>query len=1205
MDRELSLRARLTPEALWQFVEHSTDVLSVQDATSHWLYLSPAARDVLGHDPASLVGHSPFEFIHPEDLCASHERRTRLLGGEPCPALRLRFRRDDGSYTWVEVSNSVIRDEAGHVAGIHANVRDVNRQVELERTLAHRQRELEAAQRLASVGSWEWNPVTGEVLWSEELFRMFGDDPSQPPPTLSELLDRAVPETAAAFRTAIARTLDTGEPYDFEVERRVPHGARWVAIRGEAVRDPAGRITGLRGTVMDITATKQAERALRRHEAEFEEAQRIAAIGSWDWFPETDTLAMSPMMYRLVARKPEQGSPARAERQRHYTPDSWAKLRRVVRRTLDTGDPYELDLEVVREDGEHRWMTARGEAVYDVAGKLLHLRGTLQDITERVTAEAALRESEERYRSVVNSMAEGVMLMDMDATVVAVSKRAADILGLSIDQALGRSLRDPRWRTMFEDGTPFPPHEFPAMRTLRTGETCSDVIMGLRLPDDTERWISINSEPLLLNGTISGVVCSFIDITEKRAAREQAREQAQFTELMVRIVGQLARAGADTVDEAIVDALRAFAAFVRVDHAFIALLLDAGLHYGVSHEWCAAGVEPIAHRYQWVPVGESARHTLNDEPIVWQTLADVPAARERTVLEQEGARSVLRVPLGGADGVRGAVVLHQHREVRPWAAHDELRARMVAGSIAGVLDRVRSERARRQSEERYRLIADNTEDVIWLYNLSDHRLEYVSPSVERLAGVPVAEAIRRPLRDLIEPATFDALMHTLRERVRAVERGDASARVSTHLVDTKRADGSLVPTEVVATLIQNAAGAVTHVQGVSRDISRRQMLEQQLIQAQKLESIGRLAGGVAHDFNNMLGVIVGQVELALEDLGDQGGSVAVALEEISSAAHRSANLTRQLLAFARRQTIAPKILNLNEAVSGMLTMLRRLIGEDVTLDWQPDATLWPAKIDPTQLDQVLANIAVNARDAMAGTGHLSISTRNLVVDEALAARHVDVTPGEYVELRVADTGVGIAPEVLEHVFEPFFTTKESGKGTGLGLSTVYGIVRQNGGFVYAESQVGAGTTFRIWLPRREAGRQETTSKRVPAPAGSGTVLVVEDERAILNLATIVLTRLGYEVLSAATPAAAVALFEQRDGHIDLVISDVVMPEMNGLELIERLQARNPQIKHLFISGYTADIVEQRGGLSDGMRMLQKPFTTAALGQAVRDALLDR
>ncbi|NLI82893.1 MAG: PAS domain S-box protein [Deltaproteobacteria bacterium] len=383
----------------------------------------------------------------------------------------------------------------------------------------------------------------------------------------------------------------------------------------------------------------------------------------------------------------------------------------------------------------------------------------------------------------------------------------------------------------------------------------------------------------------------------------------------------------------------------------------------------------------------------------------------------------------------------------------------------------------------------------------------------------------------------------------------------------------------------------------------RARLQEQLAEAHRIEAIGRLAGGVAHDFNNMLGVILGHTELAMGRI-DPSQPICGDLRQIQRAAQRSAELTRQLLAFARKQTVSPKVLQLNKTVTGSLKMLRRLMGEDIELAWIPARDLWTVRMDPAQVDQLLANLCVNARDAITEGGRVTIETGNVTFDETYCKEHAGFFPGDYVLLAVSDNGCGMSREVLERLFEPFFTTKEIGKGTGLGLSTIYGIVKQNNGFINVYSEPGRGSTFRIYLPRHmgEPVHGGEGLPEEPPRSGQETVLLVEDEQSILNLAKLMLEKLGYRVLAAGTPSEAMRLASAYSGEIHLLMTDVVMPEMNGKELAERVLSFHPGLKCLFMSGYTTNVIAHHGVLDEGVHFVQKPFSMKELAGAVRSAL---
>ena len=390
---------------------------------------------------------------------------------------------------------------------------------------------------------------------------------------------------------------------------------------------------------------------------------------------------------------------------------------------------------------------------------------------------------------------------------------------------------------------------------------------------------------------------------------------------------------------------------------------------------------------------------------------------------------------------------------------------------------------------------------------------------------------------------------------------------------------------------------------IFKDITDLMLMEEQYRQAQKMESVGRLAGGVAHDFNNALSVIMSTTELVIDDVAPTG-QLREDLDEILMAGKRAADITRQLLAFARKQTISPKVLDLNENVESMLKMLRRLIGEDIELAWRPRSTQWSVKMDPSQIDQILANLCVNARDAIEGVGEISIKTIAITLDDTYCAGHKGFVPGEFVLLTVSDNGCGMNKEILDNIFEPFFTTKDVGKGTGLGLSTVYGIVKQNNGFINVYSEPDIGTTIQIYLPRHGAKAEKIhaeNTEEIPTSQGE-TVLVVEDDPSILKIMQKILKGLGYKVLTSTTPEKVMDMLQEQTSDIYLLITDVIMPKMNGRDLAEQLQSIYPDLKCVFMSGYTANAIVRQGVLDEGINFIQKPFSRKKLAEIVRKVL---
>jgi PAS domain S-box-containing protein len=476
-------------------------------------------------------------------------------------------------------------------------------------------------------------------------------------------------------------------------------------------------------------------------------------------------------------------------------------------------------------------------------------------------------------------------------------------------------------------------------------------------------------------------------------------------------------------------------------------------------------------------------------------------------------------------------------------------------------------------------------------------ITFINPEFTRLYGYTEQEVVGKTTPRVLKsgsksPEEYASFWKTILDK-----------RVAKEEWVNKTKDGRLVTIENAANPILDEHGGITGFLAIQRDITERKVMEEQLRQSQKMEAVGQLAGGVAHDFNNLLTVITGYSQLLLDRLRSDD-PLRAHVTEIKNAGDMAAQLTQQLLAFSRRQVLAPQIVDLKTVIANVEKMLRRMIGEDIALDIVPGPDVGPVKADPWQIEQVLLNLAVNARDAMPQGGKLTFEIADIELDEAFTQRHAGSTPGPFVVLTVSDSGCGMDEQTKAHIFEPFFTTKEKGKGTGLGLAMVYGIVKQSGGYIVVQSELGKGTTFKIYLPRvnEPVAVAEPHKARVKPERGCETVLLVEDEPGLRDLARTILEVSGYTVLDARSGNEALLKCKTHKGPIHLIVTDVVMPEMNGRELAERLAALHRKMKVLYMSGYTGDAIVKRGALEPGVAFLQKPFEPDALVHKVREVL---
>ncbi len=814
--------------------------------------------------------------------------------------------------------------------------------------------------------------------------------------------------------------------------------------------------------------------------------------------------------------------------------------------------------------------------------------------TEIPLAIRSLAKTEQMLASILKSAPSGIGMVE-NRVIVQINDYILELTGYSREELIGKSTRMlyPTQEEFNSVGQ--------AKNRQTSGQGTGAVETRWLRKDGSIRHVLLSSTPLDPKDLSLGATFTVFDITDRKQAEADLASRSRWF-----MIG--------------------LAAFIFVLLALVARLVTSLLQRNIAvaalktqKERSANIVEgTAAGTWEWnVQTGEAifnerfvgmAGYTLEElSPVsieTWKYLAhpdDLKASEEALAGHLRGEQEMYQIEcrIRHKDGHLAWVL--DRGKVISWTKDGK--PLWMYGSRQNITERKQAEEALQRSEEKYRTILGNIDDAYYEVALNGN-LTFFNDSMCQIWGYCKDELLGMNYRQYTDPENAKKLFKAFNG---VYTTGKPSKELDWQII---RKDGTKRFIETSISLLKDPSDILAGFRGVVRDITEKKQaeaerlrLEGQLQQAQKMEAVGQLAGGVAHDFNNMLGVILGYTEIALEEV-DPSQPLFADLVEIRKAATRSADITRQLLAFARKQTVAPQVLDLNQTVEGMLKMLRRLIGENINLIWMPGTGLWSIKMDPSQVDQTLANLCVNARDAIAGVGNVTVETENTLLDEVFCAGHPGAVPGEYVRIAVSDTGRGMDKETLAHIFEPFFTTKGVGEGTGLGLATVYGVVKQNNGFIIAYSEPGQGSTFTIYIPRHIAkiALTQATKSTESVLCGNEIILLVEDEPTLLSMSKRQLERLGYTVLAASTPREAIRIVSEFSGQIHLLATDVIMPEMNGHELAEQLVESRPEMKHLFMSGYTANIIASQGVLKEGVTFIQKPFSKNELAAKVREAL---
>jgi PAS domain S-box-containing protein len=922
----------------------------------------------------------------------------------------------------------------------------------------------------------------------------------------------------------------------------VLNGARWFDVTIDPIRDEGGDTTGCVHIMTDVTERRQVDEGLKLFKALIDQSNDAFEIAD----PSTGQfLDVNERSHRDLGYS----------REEFLALHVW-DIDPTVDPSVFTGKMEEIRESGLVHEGIHR---RKDGSIFPVEVNLKLVRldrdylvSVVRNITERKRAEEALRLSEEKFRKVVENASDGICIL-MDGLVGYVNPALYYLLGYTLEE---RPAEDPSFiEYIHPDELPHVLSQYQKHLSGEEAEQHYETALrhkdGHRLDVDlSATWIDD------YEGRLAPLI--FIhDITEHKRAEEALRQS-------------------ETLHHSLVDHLPQRVFIKDRNSVYLSCNASYAGDLGIAPDQIV-GKDDFA----FFPTELAERYRADDQTVM---NAAIVKDIEEPYRVAEGERWVhtIKVPF-----------------------HDE------KGQVIGVLgifeditEHKRAEQVLRESEEKYRLLAENASDVIFVVDM-DLKSTYVSPAVERLRGYTVEEALKQPIDEWLTSVSLDRTLEAFKEELaRDGLPGVDPGRTRTLELEELKKDGTTVWVEMTCRFLRDERGLPTGILGVARDITGRKKLEDQLVQSQKMDAIGRLAGGVAHDFNNILSVITSYSGFLLDEI-PAGSPLRLDVEEIKKAADRAAALTRQLLAFSRRQVVNPAVLNVNDVINNLSKMLKRIIGEHIRMSLRFSDEAGQVFMDPSQLEQILVNLVVNARDAMPRGGRLVIETARSIVTPENHGTFDDSVPGEYVVVSVADNGVGMDGDLVKRIFEPFFTTKPVGKGTGLGLSMVYGAAHQNGGFVKVDSEPGSGTTFRVYL-KRHAGDEvdaEVAAGAEQATKGRGeTILLVEDEEPVRRVVRKILEANGYRVVEAADGGEALAAFQEQPDGFALVISDVVMPGMSGIEMARRIHESRPGQRVLHMSGYTDEVLADQGVTDERTFVLTKPFERDLLLTKMRGIL---
>ena len=1185
--KESQKRLQERDELFQSFMNNGPVVAFMKDEMGHYVYINRPWEKAFGKEASEVLGKATQAIWPLESALLLQESDEAVLASNESLQFVSSLIDPKGNAIHLWVCKFPLSDPDGnrYVGGVAL---DITKQTEDEKALR------ESEERYRSVMEASSEPIVvydseGKVVYCNPAFeRVFGW-------ALDELLgkrtDYVPEENWPETKANMTELFECEKGYcNFESRRKTKDGRILdVIISASVYRDSSGNALGMIANLKDITQRKQAEESLRHSEERYALAQRAGNIGSWDWDIRSGNLTWSDNIESMFGFGYGEFGGTYEAFLTCVHPDDRQFVIDSVNVCIQEGRDYDIEHRIVWPNGKVRWMSEKGQVYHDERAKPVRMVGVVQDVTERRESEAehiaylSFLQNLERIDHVIRRAGshEDMMKDVMESVMEMFACDRSWLLYPCDPQA-------PSFKVPVECASLQYPGAFAMNQDVPVGPGISEVFrLALEgsgpltygpgsqrpVPQETARHFFVQSQMQMALHPRVGKPWMFGIHQCSHARTWTEEEQRLFREIGNRLTDGLSSL--------------LFLRDLRESEKKYRGLVENQPVGVVIHRRTGEIVYANPALYKILGVRSedeiSGRNVLD---FVHPDFVDSVTSRLFTMLDGSEAAPPAEETLVRTDGravsaeITGVPITYMSEPA-------------IQVMIEDITERKRAEQALRASEKRYRTLFEESTDAIFIVHPQGSIID-ANPSAGELFGVSRAELLEADiLQFYVNPPDRLALREVVESKgfVRSVE------------WKIRRRDGNERTCLMAASAWRDEQGKLLGYIAIAQDITELKRFEEQLRQSTKMEAIGRLAGGIAHDFNNLLTVITGYSTMLAMQL-PEASPLAEKLLQIRHAADRAASLTRQLLAFSRKQVLEMKVVDLNDVILDVEKMLRRLLGEDIDLVTIPVGTHARVKADPDQLSQILMNLAVNARDAMPEGGRLTIETGNVVLDATYAETHPEVQPGSYVMLAVSDNGIGMDAQTAAKVFEPFFTTKAKGSGTGLGLATVFGIVKQHGGHITVYSEPGMGTTFRVYLPRTTSAADKDSESHCPGIVSvtGQTILVVEDEQFVRAYACEVLNSLGYVVHEAKDPQEAIALSENEPGPIHLLLTDVILPLMDGKTLFERLVRARPTMRVIYMSGYTCNAIVRHGVLERGIHFLQKPFDGTGLARKVSEAL---